>query len=300
MLKFEPIKIVDKSVFADVLSQRRYENSWLTFGNLFIWRHAFGTEWARLPEGILIKFRQGGQDYFLPPLVTAEASFAAVVNRIAETTTTAGERFVMLGASEAMAAEIETAFPGKYAAEAKRDRYDYLYQAADLKNLAGRRYHAKRNYVNRFRSETPDWQYETLTAKLAQECLQVAEAWCESRNCDSDSDLAHEYDAISEAFMHFDELDCFGGAIRIVGKVEAFTLGEMLNADMAVVHVEKADAAITGLFPMINQEFCRRLSPEVEYVNREEDMGNEGLRKAKESYYPIRLIEKYELTLRES
>ena len=108
-----------------------------------------------------------------------------------------------------------------------------------------------------------------------------------------------KYDAIIESFGHFAELDYLGGAIRIAGKVQAFTIGEMMNADTVVVHIEKADPAITGLYPMINQEFCRRLDAGVAYVNREEDMGNAGLRKAKESYYPARLVEKYELTLRE-
>ena len=92
-------------------------------------------------------------------------------------------------------------------------------------------------------------------------------------------------------------LGLLGGLIRIDGKAEAFTLGEQMNADTVVAHIEKADPAITGLYPVINQEFCRRLGAEVEYVNREEDMGNEGLRKAKESYYPVKLVEKYELTL---
>lgn len=296
-MKFEPLKIADKRGFVSLLSQRYYENSWLTFGNLFIWRHAFATEWAKLPEGVLVKFRKEDQDCFLPPLLLAEASFAGVVDRIAAASLAAGRSFIMLGVSAAMAAEVERVFPGKYKAEAKRDRFDYLYRAEDLRQLAGRRYHAKRNFTNRFRGERQDWRYEPLTAELAQECIQVAETWCGGRDCDADTGLAQEYDAICEAFRHFDELDCFGGAIRIAGKVKAFTLAEMLNADTAVVHIEKADAAISGLFQVINQEFCRQLAPGVEYVNREEDMGNAGLRKAKESYYPLRLIEKYELTI---
>ena len=298
-MRFEPVKIEDKAEFDALLSQRRYENSWLTFGNLFTWRHAFGTEWARLPEGILIRFGQEDEVLFLPPLVTAASSFAAVVGRLAAAMSAAGKKFRLLGLSEAMAAEVEGAFPGKFAAEIKRDRFDYLYNAEDLRSLAGRRYHAKRNYVNRFRLENADWQYEPLSATLARECLQVAETWYGGRDYASDSDLAHEYDAIIESFRHFDELGYLGGAIRVDGKVQAFTIGELMNADTVVVHIEKADPGITGLYPMINQEFCRRLGAAIAYVNREEDMGDAGLRKAKESYYPVQLVEKYELMLRQ-
>ena len=127
-MRFEPVKIEDKAEFDALLSQRRYENSWLTFGNLFTWRHAFGTEWERLPEGIRIRFVQEGESLFLPPLVTAEASFAAAVDSLAEELVSAGKKFRFLGLSEEMAAEVEGVFPGKFAAEAKRDRYDYLYK----------------------------------------------------------------------------------------------------------------------------------------------------------------------------
>lgn len=295
-MEFEPVRIENRAEFATLLSQRRQENSWLTFGNVFTWRQAFDTQWTRLPEGILIRFGKDGQDFFLPPVLRPQASFARVVVEIANAVAAEGQKFFMQGLSAEMAAEVERDSPEKFVLTAKRDRFDYLYNADDLRNLAGRRYHAKRNYINRFRTETSDWRYEPLTAALVPECLQVAEKWCVGREGDQTEELAHEYAAISEALTHYDELEYLGGAIRIQGKIEAFTLAEKLNADTVVVHIEKADAAITGLFPVINQEFCRSLGPEIKYVNREEDLGNPGLRKAKESYYPVRLVEKYELT----
>ena len=296
-MQFESIKLEDKPVFDKFFAERRYENSWFTFTNLFVWRNTYSTEWTRFQNGIVIKYRSDGQDYFLPPFAPSEVTFASLVDRLAEEVASTGAKFLMQGMSDAMLAEIEGSFPGKYVSTPLRDRYDYLYRAEDLRELAGRRYHAKRNHVNRFRAENPDWHYEPLQKGFAEECLQVASAWCGGRSCEMHAELQHEYEAISEAFTHYEELGLIGGLVRIGGKAEAFTLGEYMNEDTVVVHIEKADPAITGLYPVINQEFCRRLEADVAYVNREEDMGNEGLRKAKESYYPVKLVEKHELTI---
>ena len=296
-MQFETIKLADKPVFDKIFAERRYENSWFTFTNLFIWRNTYSTEWSRYQDSVIVKYRFDDHDYYLPPFVPSGASFATVVERLSQEIISAGTEFSLQGLSESMLAEVESVFPGKFASKPLRDRYDYLYRAEDLRALAGRRYHSKRNFVNRFRAENSDWSYESLNKELAEECLQVASAWCGGRSCEMHTELQHEYEAISEAFTHYDELGLIGGLVRIGGKAEAFTIGEPMNADTVVAHIEKADPAITGLYPVINQEFCRRLGPEVEYVNREEDMGNEGLRKAKESYYPVRLIEKYELII---
>ena len=294
---FETIKLSDKPVFDKIFTGRRYENSWFTFTNLFVWRNTYSTEWAWLEDFIVIKYMSDGREYFLPPFVQAGKSFAVAVDRLAEEVVPSGADFSMQGISEAMLTEVMEKFSEKYVSQPLRDRYDYLYRAEDLRELAGRRYHSKRNFVNRFRAENSDWHYEPLNKELAEECLQVASAWCGGRSCEMHAELQHEYEAISEAFTHYEELGLIGGLVRIGGKAEAFTLGEPMNEDTVVVHVEKADPAITGLYPVINQEFCRRLGAGVEYVNREEDMGNEGLRRAKESYYPVRLVEKYELSL---
>ena len=296
-MQFDSIKLEDKSIFDKIFAERRYENSWFSFTNLFVWRNTYSTQWTRFQDSIVVKYRSEGREYYLPPFVPSETSFAKMVDGLADEIVSTGTEFSMQGVSAAMLAEIEEKIPGKFASTPLRDRYDYLYRAEDLRELAGRRYHAKRNYVNRFRAENPDWHYETLNRDFAEECLQVASAWCGGRSCEMHAELQHEYEAISEAFLHYEELGLIGGVVRIGGKAEAFTLGEFMNDDTVVVHIEKADPAITGLYPVINQEFCRRLEGRVEYVNREEDMGNEGLRKAKESYYPVKLVEKHELTL---
>ena len=125
--------------------------------------------------------------------------------------------------------------------------------------------------------------------------LGLQEDWCELRDCVEDPDLLHEDRAIYEAISHFKELGFRGGAISIDSKVEAFALGEPLNPDTAVIHIEKANPDIPGLYAAINQLFCAEEWSGVKYINREQDLGLENLRKAKESYYPDHMVEKYTL-----
>ena len=120
-----------------------------------------------------------------------------------------------------------------------------------------------------------------------------------NRDCDASDVLSSEYRSIEEALQHFDVLGLRGGIIRLAGRPVAFSFGESLNTDTAVLHMEKADPSVHGLYAMINQECCRHAWGDVDFINREEDMGEEGLRKAKESYYPVRLVEKYKIFLQE-
>jgi hypothetical protein len=134
-----------------------------------------------------------------------------------------------------------------------------------------------------------------MTEDMVEEVWQYLESWCGQKACSGslDSGLHCEQKAIREALDHFEVLDYKGAVIRLDGNIVAFTLGEMLNDNTVIIHVEKADGTITGLYGAINQEFLLHEWPTVQYVNREEDTGAEGLRKAKLSYHPVELIKKY-------
>lgn len=298
-MDFKPLELSDKPIFDSALQRRYYENSWLTFTNLYVWRDNYSTSWAMHEEALYVRLQAAGLIYFLPPFVPAERSFAAAVEAAAQESRSRGEAFLMKGLSPAMCSELETAYPGRYIAEPQREYFDYLYNASDLRDLAGRKYHAKRNFINRFRAEHSNWRYESLNAGLVEDCLQVAAIWCGNRDCDASAVLSNEYRAIAEALRHFDYLGLRGGIIRLGENPVAFSFGETLNCNTVVLHMEKADAGIPGLFAVINQECCRQAWGNVDFINREEDMGEDGLRKAKESYYPVRLVEKYKIYFQE-
>ncbi|MHC1760364.1 MAG: DUF2156 domain-containing protein [Negativicutes bacterium] len=298
-MNFKSIELGDKPVFDRAFNRRYYDNSWFTFTNLLIWRENYSTAWALQDESLFVRLQANGLIYFLPAFTPPEKSFVLAVDAVVQQSQVYGDKFLMKGLSPEMCSEVETAWPGRFRMEPQREYFDYLYRAEDLRTLAGRKYHSKRNFVNRFRAEHSDWQYEPLTTDSGEDCLQVAAAWCENRNCDADAVLSGEYRAIEEALQHFDVLGLRGGIIRLAGRPVAFSFGEMLNADTMVIHMEKADPSVQGLYAMINQECCRNAWGDVQFINREEDMGEDGLRKAKESYYPVRLVEKYKIFLRE-
>ena len=187
---------------------------------------------------------------------------------------------------------IERWYPGQYQIEYDRDSADYLYRQESLATLAGKKLHAKRNHINRFLENFPDYQYERINGKNWQECLELERAWVRENNPDGDADKENEERIIAYALEHRKSLNMTGALIRVNGRVVAFTLGEPLTADTFDVHFEKAYADIQGAYAMINREFVRRELSAFTYVNREEDMGIPGLRKAKLSYHPESLVEK--------
>ena len=196
---------------------------------------------------------------------------------------------------EAMVEQIDWKTSGMKA-ELDLNQCDYVYLTQDLIELKGRKYHRKRNHIKQFQ-EKYSFQYIPLVSEWISQCLHLETAWCDLRHCEVIPGLLNESLAIKEAFTHFEELGVRGGAILINGKVEAFTLGDSLNPETVVIHIEKANPVYEGLYPTINQAFLEHQWSGYTYVNREQDLGEEGLRKAKESYFPHHMINKYSITL---
>lgn len=181
---------------------------------------------------------------------------------------------------------------GKFEYIEERDYFDYIYLGEDLRNLKGRKYQKKRNHINAFLKDYEGrYFYKKLEKGDFKECLHVLDEWGKDRE-DIDS-VVNEKIAVEKVFMNYDSLDIKVGGIYIDNKLEAFTFGEYLNPNMALIHIEKANPDIRGLYPMINKLFLENEFSDVEFVNREEDLGLEGLRKAKLSYYPHKFVEKY-------
>lgn len=298
-INFQPVTLADKPVFDYYFRQRRYEGSECTFTNMFMWRRSYSIAWTREEDMLCIQAVHAGQVYVLPPYGPPEpARWAAVLDKMLDWFAEQRRPFVMRGVSQAALAMLERVRPGFFHAVPDRNAFDYVYNARDLMELKGAKYRNKRNHIYQFRKYCPQYKYLPLTATLVPQCIEYEQEWCRQRGCDKNQSLAWERDAIIELLHNFGRLDYQGGVIMIDGKVEAFTLGEALNEDTAVIHVEKANADIPGLYAAINQEFCRHAWPHMRFINREEDMGLPGLRKAKMSYHPVKMIEKYVVTVK--
>ena len=182
---------------------------------------------------------------------------------------------------------------------------DYVYRTEDLATLAGRRYAKKRNLIKQFEREYPEEVGNVVMRTIAAEdipgCLEFLDRWCEERDCDvdRDEDLACEWHATRNALQHINTLGFRSVMLSIDGTVQAFGIASQLTGTTSVLHFQKASQRFKGLYQFFDRECARRLFPELEYLNKESDMGLPGLTQVKKSYYPVNMISAYRLTLRE-
>jgi hypothetical protein len=292
---FKPIELEDRDTIHPVLWAYQPETSELTFTNLFIWRDHYGFSWSMAGDCLILVASLSGQESFaFPPIGRSPRadSVFQVLNWLKESQNVQTPRIER--ADSRLASELSG--DERFTVEPVRDHFDYVYKTEDMIKLAGGKYRAKRNHINYF-LRSYSYAFEELSSKHLGACLDMTGSWCEVRRCAEDLNLLGEWDAIREALTNFRSLELKGGVILVDNRVEAFTLGEPLNNETAVVHIEKANAEIRGVYAMINQQFCEKEWKDVPYVNREQDLGEPGLREAKLSYNPIRLTEKYRIIL---
>ena len=184
---------------------------------------------------------------------------------------------------------------GKYEITEQRDAFDYLYDADLLRRLPGKKYHKKKNHINAFLKEYEGrYEYRTLSCQDEEEILEFLNRWRQGKSDDSGHHLEMEYEGITGVLDQCRGLQVKMAGIRVDGRLEAFTIGSYNRAlRMAIIHIEKANPDIRGMYPFINQQFLANDFADALLVNREDDMGLPGLRKAKESYYPVEMVKKY-------
>ena len=187
--------------------------------------------------------------------------------------------------------------PGGFAFSLDRPGSDYIYSAEDLVSLKGRKFEKKRNHLAKFK-RTYNYTYEQISSDNIADCIDVSDQWRSVNAAQLGESVNKEYCAVRRAVDSYEQLALLGGLIRIEGKPVAFTIGEEVNPDVFLLHFEKALDGYDGLYPAINKEFAEHHLANYKFVNREEDMGVEGLRKSKLSYHPVLLLEKYRAVLK--
>jgi hypothetical protein len=296
MLDFNTPVLADKERADAILRSCGYSSSDYCFGNIFIWRTRFELKTAYTGGLIAAKYKKAGRQYYLFPAGTGDK--AQAIRDMQADAVKSGERFELHLVTAKMRAELEALMPGKFDFTEDRNNFDYIYNSSDLAELSGKKYHSKRNHLTRFRA-LGDWSYEEINESNLTECVEMNRQWCKDNDCEGNFGLRQEYCAVIEAAGNYRALSLEGGLLRLYGKVVAFTMGERLDADTFDVHIEKAFSSVEGAYAAINNEFSSRLSGEYRYLNREEDTGDEGLRKAKLSYHPAIILDKYTAVPRE-
>ena len=296
IIKFKPIEKADKPIFDKFYRSRYYENGHLTFTNQYMWRKPYDIHWAVENDVLYTLTKWQNKISMLQPIGAEDKMQESIAKIIEFFADNDGDKKVSIGGIDKYFAEELKKFPdAKFEIAANDYNFDYVYLADDLINLAGRKYHSKKNHLNNFKNNYPMANYLPITKDIILKCKEELDDWYENKSPELPNDpfLELERNAINEVLDNFCDFDLKGGAIELDGRIIAFAFGEQLNTDTAVIHVEKADPDIRGAYPAINQGVVAHEWSEMKYINRQEDMGLEGLRKAKESYKPVKMIEKF-------
>ncbi len=286
--EFKIIGLEDKEFISGFIRQFPSEACEMNFANIFIWRNSEHPKLTTINGNLCILCEPSLEPaYFLPPLGDI---------RIRETIELCLEFSPRLS-------RVPEAFVEQYcqglSSEPDPDNFDYIYLASDLCHLQGKRYDGKRNRIKKFeRNHT--YRYLQLSADHVDLCRGLLEKWAREKEAQNQPVGSDQKAAIMEALTHFQDLDLRGGGIEVEGRLEAFSIGSPLNTTTAVIHIEIANPAYEGLSQLVNREFVRHAWAEYQFINREQDMGIAGLRRAKMSYHPHHLLKKYNVWSRNS
>lgn len=273
------------------LQYNNYQACELSLANNIMWSQFYGTGFIIVENMLVFGVKKGDKlERVSFPFGMGDEKKA--FDTLVEYFDNEGIPFKMYLVSEESYEKISAWYPGVFSVKYDRDNADYLYVRESLDKLSGKKLHGKRNHINKFLEMHPDYEYERINSTNKDECMLLEEAWLAEVSGDGEESRSFEREAIGFALNHMDELGLKGALIRVDGEVCAFTIGEPLTRDTFVIHFEKAKASIQGSYPLINREFVRRELSDYTYVNREEDMGIPGLRYAKSTYQPTRLIYK--------
>ncbi|MDO4977592.1 MAG: phosphatidylglycerol lysyltransferase domain-containing protein [Eubacteriales bacterium] len=284
---FQPFGAEDKDIFDKYFKETDSRHCDMSFASVYLWKGYYPCTYT-IYDNMLIFKGEGEQVSFSFPIGAGDP--AKAVEAILEFC----EENKIQPAFHCLTRDheifLEEKYPGRFQFEFDRDEAEYVYECEKLIGLRGKKYHGKKNHVNKFKKSF-QWAYEEISDENREECIAMLADWKDDNEDPGDDEKLAEVCACKRALMEQESLGLLGGLIRADGRVVAFTLAEKINSDTIVIHFEKAYSDVPGAYSIINQEFLIRNAQDIPYVNREEDRGDLGLRKAKESYHPIFLLE---------
>ncbi len=297
-IDFAPFTPQDKSLYEDYLSGETERGCEFSFANLYLW----GRQRFALLHGHIVLFSQFDRRSVYPyPIGSGDKK--AVLDAIIADAKERGIACRLTGLGESARRTLEELYPDMFCFHCDEGSFDYVYDIDDLADLKGKKYHGKRNHLNRFKDAVPHYTTEILDESNLHRVEQMARDWYESRLRENPSGDYHmEQAALEKALRDYRALDLEGLVLLNGEEVLAFTVASRMSEDTFDVHFEKALTDIQGAYTAINCEFAqyiRNKYPSIRYLDREEDMGLEGLRKAKLSYYPHHMVKKCWAHLRE-
>jgi hypothetical protein len=290
-LRFEPNSLDRQGDYLEIFSRCPQIASDYSFLNLWAWAEEYGLTWAW--DGDLVWIRQNlPEEFFWAPVGLWDA-----IDWQSRLRLRASARSIFTRVPEKLTNLWRKTFSQEIHIEEERGNWDYIYRVSDLVELKGNRYHKKKNLLNQF-DRKYDFSYQPFGAEMVEQAMAMQTDWCTWRDCESSDILSSENRAIFRILKEWKQLaGLFGGALVVDGSMVAYTVAEALTRDMLLIHFEKADTQYKGIYQAINQKFLANSAAEYTFVNREQDLDDEGLRKSKLSYHPEDYLEKFRITL---
>ncbi len=289
-IAFKRPELEDKEIISSYFAKFPSRSCERTFANVYLWSRHYHVKYAIIEDALVFMDDEFELAYAYP--AGEPDAIRRALEWLMDYSREKGKPFQLYNVTDENFAQLESFYPGRFTIEYDRDEADYVYEREKLATLAGKKLHGKRNHINKFKTLYEDWNYESLSDQNVEECFQMALKWRNQNGCEDDEEKNAEMCVTLNSLRLYKELGMVGGIIRVNGEVVAFCIGEPNCEDTFVVHVEKAFSDVEGAYPMINQQFVQHECMDYMYVNREEDTGAEGLRKAKLSYRPAFLVEK--------
>src|SRR5574344_30907 len=289
---FKKITIDDADFLRKYINNQHFNCDW-AIANIICWQDFYHVEWCFLLDHIIIRLHVNGGNaigYMLHP-VADTPQLTLIIDLLTQDAAAYGQPLRLLSLSKDECNMINHCARDPFFFDNNRDYEDYIYLSENLKTLRGSQYAAKRNHVNQFSSHY-SYSYQPLRPNQLDECLRLEKMWL-TKHFAHETKMTAEQKAIQYAFQHFDELNLIGGSLYVGDQLIAFTYGSEINEQTFGVHIEKADTEYKGVYSVINHLFVNHLPEKYVYINREDDMGLEGLRKSKLSYYPYLMEPKY-------
>lgn len=290
MLNFAKIEKENIALFSKYYDKESALGCDMNMLNAYLWRDVYNIKFAVFNDDTLIKayFNDDGTiwGYCLPLGREVDNAVKAIMNDANER----NEELMLCLLTNGQRAHLENSFPSVFSYVRTPENQDYIYTTKDLVTLQGKKYHAKRNHIAKFRKAYPDSRFETIDENNVSDALTVTTLWCKENGYDIDN--YNEAAIIKEALSHMQEFKMSGAILYVDNRPVAMTLGSEISKKAYDINFEKGLREYDGVYAVINNEFAKTLT-KYEYINREEDMGLDGLRKSKLSYNPIIIYDRY-------
>jgi hypothetical protein len=299
IINFKSLALEDKETIESFIDKSNLESYENLFSSLYMWRKFNDLKYAVIDGALVFEKNEEGRGIFYSqPVGCNSENISSIIEKLVERNRELGRKEMLFGDSdEKFIEDLKKYTDYKVEAEEDTDDAEYVYSINELIELKGKKFHGKKNHVNSFIKSYNYEIREINSDEIIEDCLLLLHKWHEEVAVTVDQEMLAEIEAIKDVFRELKYFDLKSIAVYVEGKLAGFAVGEKVNDKMAVIHIERGETDFNGIYAFVNREFLVRNFSDLEFVNRQEDTGNEGLRKAKTSYHPVKMVRKYLIRL---